>query len=80
MNAPFRDLLASHSLFANSEWDERMAIIDPMFYVCKWICKVVYQFNVVLRYSNNQEHMSECTSIHDNTFDCEHTHVVYDRV
>jgi len=23
MNAPFRDLLASYSLFANSEWDER---------------------------------------------------------
>ena len=25
MNAPFRDLLASYSLFANSEWDERMS-------------------------------------------------------
>jgi hypothetical protein len=30
MNAPFRDLLASHSLFANSEWDERRVIIDLM--------------------------------------------------
>jgi len=31
MNAPFRDLLAS------SEEDERMGIINPMFYLVKYL-------------------------------------------
>jgi len=45
MNAPFRDLLASHSLFANSEWDERRVIIDLM-----WIFSNHALYNVIQFY------------------------------